>query len=781
MERRAGLPDLDMASDKELKDLGSMLAAFVSSMDPASVAYGAYAASAIDGISAQAMQRLDVALLKQYRANLIEWMEHALMARAKAGGGGKAIKEIEKGLATLVEKMPQALMSGNPPSADKYVPENGYLDTGLMQPVIDKIFHVISQDAQQAGVGGSQPFPLDLTWDGSRWVVEGRAAYNYRNDLKALRFRWDPDEKVWYFNATKNALPQNIASRFENTAPPYAGMSIADWYFGVWLPANINRFTDVFSNFARNKQSSYGLIFSVAGKTVKVKFKRIINNARDAVEELRYRYTGKQGRKPWLEVMDRFIDLVGTTNPNKIRTLLDRINNLQHSNGLFMEHFPADVRSWYDGFLNAKYSAPTGAHLSRYIKDKDLKDYLTHMNLYGLSTSSRGNPPLSQRQLRFSPPGNYHKMVKLLQVPAGTINWRKRGYPRYKGTVQLDRFDPEIQQGLGTLEALAKKRDRLLDLEITTQEGYEKWQQEVAALEKNQSQTTEDVLSALESQDRSESRKDPLWWVTEQAREHQDAMELTRMMQINFPKEFIEKFPYSVPGVSQSKLAPFVSRYASAAEVAAQHSAVRVAKKWKKLPPGWTDKSVKKFWGTLTGTTPEHKVWDCIEKMTKPFGDGAGAFCGGLADWQMPGWRAKNKKESPEARSDAKSYWKGKMKKKKKGSAERVALRFAVRKAPPMEMGSAVMLKRQGLTPVDVYFGEAMPHRRPIIEFMDGVQDRRGKVFFFVGIAEGGLAILADTERQAKHRRRQLIEDRKHHTSLASTVAGRYSGITDAD
>lgn len=90
-----------------------------------------------------------------------------------------------------------------------------------------------------------------------------------------------------------------------------------------------------------------------------------------------------------------------------------------------------------------------------------------------------------------------------------------------------------------------------------------------------------------------------------------------------------------------------------------------VAKKWKKLPPGWTDKSVDKFWDTLTKGTPEHKVWDCISKMEEPFGDGAGAFCGGLADWKMPGWRQKNKKESPDARATARKYWKGKIKKNK--------------------------------------------------------------------------------------------------------------------
>lgn len=113
-----------------------------------------------------------------------------------------------------------------------------------------------------------------------------------------------------------------------------------------------------------------------------------------------------------------------------------------------------------------------------------------------------------------------------------------------------------------------------------------------------------------------------------------------------------------------------------------QPSPARVAKKWKKLPKGWTDKSVEKFWKTLGKGTPEHKVWNCIEKMDKPFGDGAGAFCGGLADWQMPGWRKKNKKESPEARSDAKSYWKKKIK-NKKASADRVALAYAARGETP--------------------------------------------------------------------------------------------------
>lgn len=197
--------------------------------------------------------------------------------------------------------------------------------------------------------------------------------------------------------------------------------------------------------------------------------------------------------------------------------------------------------------------------------------------------------------------------------------------------------------------------------------------------------------------------------------------------------------------------------------------AIRFAKKWKKLPPGWTDKSVEKFWKTLGKGTPKHKVWNCIEKMTDNIPN-PGAFCGGLADWQDPGWRSKAKGESSEARSDAKSYWKGKIKKKKdkKASASRVALRYAARNSPPSMMGSAAMLKRQGLTPVDVWFGEAKPHRRPMLELGDMVQNRRGDLLYFAGVAPDGSAILGKDEREAERLNKQVIEDRKHHSSRAA-------------
>ncbi len=41
---------------------------------------------------------------------------------------------------------------------------------------------------------------------------------------------------------------------------------------------------------------------------------------------------------------------------------------------------------------------------------------------------------------------------------------------------------------------------------------------------------------------------------------------------------------------------------------------VRQAAGWSKLPKGWTQESVDKFWGTLTGDS-KHKVTKCIERM----------------------------------------------------------------------------------------------------------------------------------------------------------------------
>jgi len=68
--------------------------------------------------------------------------------------------------------------------------------------------------------------------------------------------------------------------------------------------------------------------------------------------------------------------------------------------------------------------------------------------------------------------------------------------------------------------------------------------------------------------------------------------------------------------------------------------------KWKgPLPKGWTDESRKKFWDSLTGRAPKHKVTQCIKKMQDTDITDPGAFCAALADRVIPGWREEAAKE----------------------------------------------------------------------------------------------------------------------------------------
>lgn len=75
---------------------------------------------------------------------------------------------------------------------------------------------------------------------------------------------------------------------------------------------------------------------------------------------------------------------------------------------------------------------------------------------------------------------------------------------------------------------------------------------------------------------------------------------------------------------------------------------------WDKLPKGWTDESVKKFWNTLTGQN-KHKVTKCIKEMKGKFDD-PGAFCASLAD-KVEGttmWRGKKATMDPKTASKTK-------------------------------------------------------------------------------------------------------------------------------
>jgi len=535
--------DASEMSDEELKDMADFLASQVDGMDDESVAFASYVGTAVPGERQKVITKLFPKLLLSYRKRLIEWFEHALLKRANLGGGGTGIKKVEEGLADFVEAIPEALTGGRVIRLQEYLPDTEYFQADMLDRVANKILAVVREAALEAGVlrGGKVAKATGLSLvqapSGAWYIPPSNDTYPIRETLKqTYRFRWNRDERRWEVPELTPQIRQDfmvpMAAPMDDVQP-----ALKDWYFHTWLPSNINRFTKVFTDYAKSKQSSYSIVFQVSGEKVSVKFARQIDTAWEAVEELRYRYSNRHGREPWLEVMDRFVDLTRTTSPNQLTTIIDRINNLQHSNGLFMEHFPAQVQSWYDGFLNAKYSAPTADELAKFIPDRDLRNLMIEL----------GRPFMKHRpqDWKWSPPPAYDKMTKELQGIDNAVNWRARGYLRYKKTLQVDRFDPEVQDGLEVLKRLHGRRGEMLSTEPETPQQYEMVQTDLAEWSKSYERAKANAEKALEAQRLREIRTPGY------------AEEWERK---NFPQEFLEHYPWSVPGIPLVNLAPFLAR-----------------------------------------------------------------------------------------------------------------------------------------------------------------------------------------------------------------------------
>ena len=499
------------------REMADFLATQVDSLDDESVAYGMYAGLAVQGHSQGLMTRLLPKLVLSYRARLVGWFEHALLKRAKLGGGGTTIKKVELGLAAFVEAIPNIVASGTNVKLSDYLPENEYLDRSKLEPVAQRVLRVVWEEARKAGVLSTnrmawdrtaslrvaKAMPFTLQWDAERkvWYIPNQqVTFEYRYEIgQKYRFNWNREERQWERQKLTPLIRDDfsLVERVEPPKPPRvpkvpgapkvrdfaipavpqapAGIRerIVDWFFLDWYPQNADRFTKVFTDYARNKESSYKIIFTAgAGGHPEVELDRAFTSVADAVEELSYRYLGRQGREPWIEVLDEFTKLVATTSPARLPGIIDRINNLQHSNGLFFEHFPKHVQLWYEKFLSAKYSSPTGEVLSKFIPDRELRMVMIEAN----------NRVIRPVAWKYAPPDRkYQFYVKELEGAGEKINWRERGYPRFKGEAgkQRSRFDPLVQDGILTLRQLDTNRARLLSTEFKSPEDYTKWEGEV--------------------------------------------------------------------------------------------------------------------------------------------------------------------------------------------------------------------------------------------------------------------------------------------------------------
>ena len=144
--------DAQNMSDEELSKLAGFLASQVDSMDPESIAYGAYVTTAIPGNRQDILGTLPARLLLAYRKYLVGWFEQALMRRALVSGSGRVMKQIEVGLAEFVMQIPDALSSNTMLRVSDFVPQNNYLLPDKMNAVGNTILRSVRAEAVREGV-----------------------------------------------------------------------------------------------------------------------------------------------------------------------------------------------------------------------------------------------------------------------------------------------------------------------------------------------------------------------------------------------------------------------------------------------------------------------------------------------------------------------------------------------------------------------------------------------------------------------------------------------------
>ncbi|OHD23347.1 MAG: hypothetical protein A2Y38_10405 [Spirochaetes bacterium GWB1_59_5] len=481
--------DFNLSSQAELLKVSKFLASQVPSMDGPSVAYGAYTALGVfqEMKATLVVGELKDALVLEYGKRLLEWFRFALLKRANLGGGNK---QLATSLSALIADIPLALVQDRLPkfSLARRKDIEDEINIKGLKPAVQKIMTMVQADAHEADVlkGPIQALRLahsrrladtmpafPVKWDDRDrvWYIASRDTFYWKDVIKKMYFRWNPGDRRW----ERDQLPANIARNFTvehrpgapsitPPAPPAAPPpppampapeaieALKAWFGEVWYPKNKDYLAGVLSAM-RGTQTYHSVILgdmTPAGPAIEIKHR--MTTLLEAVESLRHRYIGHSGREPWLETMDEVLNLAKASAPDQVVHLIDRLNNLQHSNGLFMEHFPPKVKAWYLDFLNAKYHAPTPVELARYIPDSDLRQFLTEAARWDEGKMWHPEDTRPFEKMKKEDQSGHEEGHK----------WRDLGYPLAPGERERRREDPEVQQGLDEVRdpGLRERKER---------------------------------------------------------------------------------------------------------------------------------------------------------------------------------------------------------------------------------------------------------------------------------------------------------------------------------
>jgi hypothetical protein len=290
------------------------------------------------------------------------------------------MKSLENVLGSWVERIPN-MLTGKDELLSKTIPVEAskFLVLEKIDAIGIKIMKVVHQEFNKAGQrtlnANLEELPISYDKNRGMYVIpKNSITYTNRNKLKDLGFRYDGDAWVTKMLDQRviKELPQaaKLIKTPERVFTP-TPKDASEWFFHQWLPANIERFSKIFTDYGRSEGVPYEFKFVVQDDDVTVRFERNIQNIDDAITELVSRYKSAD-REGWIQAVDIYKDLRRASGKRAMQTV-DRANDLQHNHGAMIEHFPPDVRSWYPAFLDFKYSASV-IQMIRSLSDQDLKE-----------------------------------------------------------------------------------------------------------------------------------------------------------------------------------------------------------------------------------------------------------------------------------------------------------------------------------------------------------------------------------------------------------------------
>jgi hypothetical protein len=377
-EKIAGGIDVSEPVQPLLPGMSGMLG----SMSSWDIAHGAYAFDYIAGYDKDPrVKKFANDLATEYARRFADWLGYVFLNRANMTKHSKPMKALQASLGDWVEAIPEMLMQGKPKVLSEFVPSDArkFLDMKVVDAIGRKILKVVQQDwakSSRTARGGLRDLPITYNPRYKRYEIpKSKLTYPHRNKLRDLGFDTNRNLDVWWTeileSAAIRALPQAADIKRQSEPAPAPKGDPSDWFFDDWLPGNIQRFSKVFNAFGRGAGIPYEFDFTVSGKDVEVSFRRNVKTIKDAVAELTARYGGANDRDGWMTAIAAWKQLMSASGKAAIHAV-DMANNLEHTHGAMMEHFPPGVRRWYPSFLDYKYTASAIQMIKR-IKDEDLR------------------------------------------------------------------------------------------------------------------------------------------------------------------------------------------------------------------------------------------------------------------------------------------------------------------------------------------------------------------------------------------------------------------------